>query len=93
MAPAPTLLWMTYWYLIMSQRRVGSAGGGMGNEWWTLYAGCAAITVIGIVLAIVGLTDREHKRGRAVLALALNLAMLVLIAVMFGLRAFAGATE
>lgn len=88
-APAPALLWFVYWFLMLSQRSASFDSSGRSFEWWMMYAGCGTFTLLGAILAIVGLTDSYHKRERAKIGLAINLLILAILGTMMGLRVFA----
>lgn len=83
------MLWFVYWFLMMNQRTASFDSTGRGFEWWMMYAGCGAFSLLGVILAIVGTMDTYHKRGRAMAGLVMNLIILVILGTLFGFRAFA----
>lgn len=81
-----TLLWCVFWYLMMNQRQIGEPG---PNENWqgqVLVGGAAGLAVLGALLAALGLFDAAHRRGRAAVALVLNLLVLIVLGLIVSSR-------
>lgn len=90
--PVVAGLWCVFWYLVMSKPRLpGAAQQAGAANWLALVIGAALFSIVGIVLAALGLRDRQHKHDRAALGLGLNAIFLVAIGIAHLVRMLANA--